>query len=77
MKGRKVFAEIKKLKSRGLNKSQVQKAMNVNYKTVKPPLAYRQFFPPFFNPKSISLQPFCDSKKRSNPFSFYSDFLLL
>ncbi|MFL0246232.1 hypothetical protein [Candidatus Clostridium stratigraminis] len=34
MKGWKVFAEIKELKRKGLNKAQVERAMNINYKTV-------------------------------------------
>lgn len=34
MKGWKVFAEIKELKRKGFNKSQVERLMNINYKTV-------------------------------------------
>lgn len=34
MKGWKVFAEIKELKRKGFNKSQVERIMNINYKTV-------------------------------------------
>ncbi|WP_243122222.1 IS21 family transposase [Clostridium thermarum] len=34
MKGWKVFAEIQELKRKGLNKSQVERIMNINYKTV-------------------------------------------
>lgn len=34
MKGWKVFAEIKELKNRGFNKSQVERIMEINYKTV-------------------------------------------
>lgn len=34
MKGWKMFAEIKELKRKGLNKAQVERTMNINYKTV-------------------------------------------
>ena len=34
MKGWKMFAEIHELKRKGLNKAQVERIMNINYKTV-------------------------------------------